>query len=311
MYTSLTGWEIERSESNILANKKKEVEQLLQNYPLCAWDEAEESFWIIRKYHPVLQREPDTETEFRYGLLYHFPSGHCCYFLPHYTYTQLSIKPRDGYSQITITSDEVGDIVTNKNELGRKLLYGIKTEEERDTVFKSLCDEIKVKQKVVSKEKEITSAVLGVIPKGEFDDWWTLKAVEIPYWNKQNVPITFANYTPALDANFMAEADSLLQIFLAKTNQDRIDELTHLLHQDCINFISDVWDEENEMHHTLAHLAVESEIWNYIYLKDLYVERIGNTDEMQLILHCDCEWDDEHGVDLAYNKEGKLIDLEA
>lgn len=307
MNTKLTGWELDRVDSSFLDDKMEEVELLLQDYPLCAWDITENSFWIIRKYHPTLQQQPDNDTDFRYGLLYHMPSGSCCYFLPYYTYTQLSIGKRDQYSKIVITNKELGDITTNKNELGRKLLYNIQTDEDRILAFKSLCDDIITKKETVTIENEVVSSVLGSMEQHEFDDLWISKAQKIPYLSEATLPIIFTYYPLSDDDYFIEDADKLVNLFLSKTDQSRIDELTTPLYQDCINFIEDVYDEDNKAHRTLANLPNKIAIWNHITYQEINIQRDERTNKMRLSIHCDCTWDDEHGVDIVYDEAANFL----
>lgn len=309
MNTTLTGWELDRVNSSILDNKMKQVQLLLQNYPLCAWDITESTFWIIRKYHPILQQQPDNETDFRYGLLYHLPSGCCLYFLPHLTYTKLSISERNQYFKIIITSNEFGDITTNKNELGRKLLYNIHTDEERVLAFRNLCDDIIIKKRTSIIEHKVISSVVGIMVQHEFDDLWISKKQTIPYFSGESFHINFVDYIPSEDANFIEDADKLLNAFLSKDNQSRINDLTTPLYQNCINFIEDVYDEDNKIHRDLINLSNEMDIWEQITLQEINIQRDRITNKMTLDIYFDCTWDDEHGVNILYDESANFLSI--
>lgn len=305
-----TGWELDAISSMMLSDKMSEVEMLLQRYPLCAWDAAREMFWVIRKYHPTMQVPPTEPNEFRYCLVCYLPSGMCIYPLPKCSFTKLTINPREGYCQIVISTEEYGDVSTNMNELGRKLLYGTKSADERLEIFKSLQDDIIQKGKAKVVKTEVVSTVLGKMKVGEFDDWWVSKAVEIPYWSGKRFAILFFDYTPSEDLQFMADADTLLGAFFERSDEDRVSELTQVLYQDCIDYVEDVWDEENDVLRELANLPSENDVWNHVTLSEIYLQRDNQTDEVQLTLDCDCAWDDEHGIRLVYNSKAQFVGLQ-
>lgn len=54
------------------------------------------------------------------------------------------------------------------------------------------------------------------------------------------------------------------------------------------------------------------EVWQFVTSTGLYVSREPYEDKgMYLQLLCDCDWEQEHGLQLVYNKQGQLVRVSA
>ena len=157
-----------------------------------------------------------------------------------------------------------------------------------------------------SKEKKfITSEIIGILfQNDQFDDWWESEPIEIRFFDNKKLKITFMDLVPEADQGFVNEADIALKSFLEKNTNDRL-ELSELAYQNCLEFLNAVdYDEADK---PLWDIKDKNEIWNFIYPQDIYVTRRHRRDEdIYINLICECEWEQEHGLQLVFRQGKKL-----
>ncbi|MEZ4885933.1 MAG: hypothetical protein R3E32_14460 [Chitinophagales bacterium] len=148
--------------------------------------------------------------------------------------------------------------------------------------------------------KEIESKVIGrLIQNEEFDDWWESKPMQIPFLENKELKITFMDFVPEDDKEFMVEADNALENFLSKKQEERL-ELSELVHKNCMEFLNTIGYDE--MDKPLWEMKNKNEIWKYVYPQGIYITRRNRRDEdIYLNITCECEWEQEHGLQLVFS----------
>ena len=155
------------------------------------------------------------------------------------------------------------------------------------------------------KMKTITSTIIGELKQNDqFDDWWESEPVQIQFFDNKKLKITFMDLVVESDPNFIKEADQALKLFLEKKTDDRL-ELSELAFQNCMDFLNAV--EYDEADKPLWDIEDKNEIWNFIYPQDIYLTRRHRRDEdIYINLTCECEWEQEHGLQLVFRQGKKL-----
>ena len=156
-----------------------------------------------------------------------------------------------------------------------------------------------------NEKKFISSKIIGILfQNDQFDDWWESEPIEIRFFDNKKLKITFMDLVPEGDQSFIREADKALKSFLKKNTNDRL-ELSELAYQNCMEFLNAVdYDEADK---PLWDIKDKNEIWNFIYPHDIFVTRRHRRDEgIYIILTCECEWEQEHGLQLVF-KQGKKL----
>lgn len=153
--------------------------------------------------------------------------------------------------------------------------------------------------------KTITSSIIGELKQNDqFDDWWESEPVEIRFFDHKKLKITFMDLVPEGDTIFINEADQALKSFLEKKANYRV-ELSELAYQNCMDFLNAV--EYDEAYKPLWDIKEKSEIWNFIYPQDIYVTRRHRRDkDIYINITCECEWEQEHGLQLVFRQGKKL-----
>lgn len=157
-----------------------------------------------------------------------------------------------------------------------------------------------------TKEKHfITSKSIGYLfQNAQFEDWWESELIEIPFFNNKKMKITFMDFIPESDTEFIKEADEALQLFLQKNESDRL-LISNLVHKNCMDFLNAV--EFDEADQPLWDIQNENEIWNYVQPNEIFIARRPYNDEdIYVDINCECNWEQEHGLQLVFRKGKKI-----
>jgi hypothetical protein len=151
----------------------------------------------------------------------------------------------------------------------------------------------------------ITSKKIGKLTQHDtFPDWWESKEIKIPFFDKKPLKIIFTDFVPERDLEFIKEADQALSNFLKLDASDR-HAVSALAHKNCMDFLAEVgYDEVDEALHQIKD---DHEIWQYIYPTKIYVQRrYYNDKDIYVQVACECEWEQEHGLQLVFRQGKKL-----
>ncbi len=151
----------------------------------------------------------------------------------------------------------------------------------------------------------IQSGVIGtLLQDNQFPDWWISEPVSIPFLSEQKIPITFMDLVPADDEGFVIEADKALTNFLSLTLNDR-NNLSDLVFKNCTEFLEMV--EDDELDDELKNIKDSIQIWNFVFPTEIYVSRRARRDkDIYISICCNCEWEQEHGLQLVFRQGRKL-----
>lgn len=153
--------------------------------------------------------------------------------------------------------------------------------------------------------KEITSKIIGQLKQEDtFPDWWKSEKTEIPFFENEKLAITFMDFEPEHDKTFIEEADQTLINFL-KLNLAYRNSISDLAYKNCKDFLDTVGYEKADA--PLRKIKDHNEIWNFIHPTEIYVTRRPYNDkDVYIILACECDWDQEHGLQLVF-RQGKQL----
>ncbi|MEM7185644.1 MAG: hypothetical protein AAF466_03205 [Bacteroidota bacterium] len=151
----------------------------------------------------------------------------------------------------------------------------------------------------------VTSELIGALIQNErFEDWWESEPVEIPLFDNKKLKITFMDFLPEHDLNFIKEADLALQHFLDKSKTDRT-ILSDWAYKNCLEVLHEVGRNDSNEH--LWEFTDRNDIWNYIHPQAIMVSRRHRRDEdIYVIVACECQWEEEHGLQWVFRRGKKL-----
>lgn len=162
-----------------------------------------------------------------------------------------------------------------------------------------------INNKLTAEMKTIKSEILGELKQNDrFKDYWESEFIEIPFFDNKKMKITFMDFIPEGDTKFITEADKALKAFLQKSEVDRL-LISNLAYENCMDFLNAV--EFDEADQPLWNIKEKKQIWKFIYPQDIYVTRSHDKfGTIYLNIACDCEWEQEHGLQLLF-KEGEKL----
>ncbi len=307
--SSTTGWELGDELDLLAANDDESLAKiagLIAAYGQLACFNADgNSLLIVRRYHPTLNCSPDdpdyqSET-YVMGLAYFTQQFSSWMYLPSaYNYTAVQLQGNGPAAALTIITREHGDTKTTIQEMFR--LLG-NTAVPKPLVDEELCKryaalrDIYVPPPAAIKitQTSITMAGIGTMEQSDFADWWTAH-VPIPLF-ATTLPVTFAGYNPQDTAQqpWLPLAAQAMQAFLQLDDQSRLSASPQVL-QNCHAYIDAVG--EQDWNQAMAQIVEPAQIWDFVTPRHIMIEQ--HDGGIYVSLHCDCEWEQEHGLLLVY-----------
>ena len=156
----------------------------------------------------------------------------------------------------------------------------------------------------------ITSQVIGQLEQdAKFKDWWKSKPVEIPFFDNKALTITFMDFTPGKDTAFLPEADQALTNFFKLHSADR-NSISALAYSNCMDFLDAVGFDETDQ--PFSEIKDKNEIWKLIHPSEIYVTRRPYKEQdIYVQIACECDWEQEHGLQLVFRQGKKLTRISA
>ncbi len=151
----------------------------------------------------------------------------------------------------------------------------------------------------------ITSNVVGPLKQdAQLPDWWKSEAIAIPFFDHQQLTVTYITAESDNDATFMTDADQALTQFLQLTSDVR-HSISPLVTKNCMDFLEAVeYDEHDE---PLVRIGAEHSIWDFVAPIEIFLSRRYRRDEdIYVQIDCECNWDEEHGLQLVFRQGKKL-----
>ena len=152
---------------------------------------------------------------------------------------------------------------------------------------------------------QITSQVLGHLTQEEnFPDWWKSEEVPIPFFDGKKLVVIFMGFEPEDDKTFIPEAEEALKNFFTLGNSYR-QSISHLVFKNCKEFLEAIGFDEADQR--LWDIEDENEIWQFVHPGEIYVTRRPYKEhDMYVQVTCECDWEQEHGLQLVFRQGKKL-----
>ena len=107
----------------------------------------------------------------------------------------------------------------------------------------------------------IFSKQIGLLTQNErFDDWWRSEEIEIPFFDKAKLAITFMKFEPEKDLKFIEDADNAILNFLKLTSLDRL-KISDLILKNYFDFLEAVGDDEEFK----LNIDKQDQIWDFVH----------------------------------------------
>jgi len=151
----------------------------------------------------------------------------------------------------------------------------------------------------------ITSNVVGPLKQDpQLPDWWKSEAVAIPFFDHQQLTVTYITAESDNDATFVADADQALTQFLQLASDVR-HSLSPLVTKNCMDFLEAVeYDEHDE---PLVRIGDQHSIWDFVAPIEVFLSRRHRRDnDIYVQIDCECAWEEEHGLQLVFRQGKKL-----
>lgn len=135
------------------------------------------------------------------------------------------------------------------------------------------------------------------------DEWLISEPVPVEFFDGKLLKFTFYGGI-AEDKDYLFEADQAVKNFLEKNTGDK-PSLTNPVYKN-YRVIQDYYDSQS---YGPAPLKLDNEIdiWNYVYPSEINVCQNSREDKtVYLLIHCECEWEPEHGLQLAFKNGVEL-----
>jgi hypothetical protein len=149
----------------------------------------------------------------------------------------------------------------------------------------------------------ILSKQIGQLTQdNNFPDWWRSVEISIPFFDNKPLTIVFMDFEPEADSKFIEEADLALSKFLQFDKQDRL-KISDLVFKNYSDFLEAIGDEDEYK----LKLNKKEEIWDFVHPIDIYVTRRPYNDkDIYVQVHCNCDWEEEHGLQLVFRQGRQL-----
>ena len=149
----------------------------------------------------------------------------------------------------------------------------------------------------------IESKVIGsLVQNDKFETWWR-SAPHLIDLVGENLPITFMDFDPSKDEDFVRESDEALKLFLEISGMYKL-KIAQPIFENFVEYVSYI--EEKDIPEKMKG-ATPLSIWNFIYPTEVFVSRRAvNDKDIYIVLACECEWEKEHGLQLVFRQGKKL-----
>ncbi len=144
---------------------------------------------------------------------------------------------------------------------------------------------------------------VGKLNRSDFEDWFST-TVDVPMLQKP-MPVTVMDFNPQDPAQsaHLDLFDATIAAFLKFDGGERAVSGRKIL-ENCHSFIDAVGEED--WNRAMAACRDPLEIWSYVHPKHVYIQYHEATASAYLTLACDCDWEEEHGLQLVY-RDGAIL----
>jgi hypothetical protein len=142
---------------------------------------------------------------------------------------------------------------------------------------------------------------LGTVSKDEDLEWYYSQPIAVPLLGGQECQIVVEGYDEDTNkTEFHAAIQNFLSLRPSVLNQ--AEPYIFQYYQDCFYNSEDFEDGEG------AEIRNESEIWRQVRLgtRPVVTRRPYGDKAVYVSLECECDWDEEHGLQLVFKSGSKL-----
>ena len=168
-----------------------------------------------------------------------------------------------------------------------------------------------IKQHMASMEGTLLSAVVGSMTPSEdkeFANWWYSRPIAIPFWDNREIQVVY-EFSPGGDTRFVTEADLAMVNFLQLPGTAK-EALTKLLDENCRDVCesTDFGARDAELKKRWFSSEDRTTLWQYVSPpQTIRVQRRHHRDkDIYVHMHMECEWEEEHGLQLVFRKGQQL-----
>ncbi|MEO6136138.1 MAG: hypothetical protein ABIP35_13360 [Ginsengibacter sp.] len=141
----------------------------------------------------------------------------------------------------------------------------------------------------------MTSKIVGHLSPTDYDpDFFYSVPFPFPYFDNKEIKIGFveAKHQPYLDS-----ADKVLENFIGLNSTDRTEnsEIVHHYYSDTLKY----------GYTKPLDITAPKDIWNFVTPTEIIIHW-DEDGEFYLCVSCDCEWEEEHGLQLVF-KGGQTL----
>jgi hypothetical protein len=150
----------------------------------------------------------------------------------------------------------------------------------------------------------LSAPLIGeLIQDSDIPEWWNSAPIAVPFFS--NRPIKFIFQTEHSDAEYPADVAQAVKTFLSLGDQALLDA-TEQVFRNYQEFVDAVQDAED------LNVRNPLDIWSHVQPTEIYVARRDRRDkEIYIQVACECDWEQEHGLQLVFRRGEKLIRVSA
>src|SRR5690606_16658261 len=147
--------------------------------------------------------------------------------------------------------------------------------------------------------------------------------------DNKKLPIIFLHFEPKHDTTFIEEADQALTNFLNLKAEDR-SAVSEPVYKNCTDFFEATgfneevvksfqeiedpqdWHLQTIKRGGLLNLPNVIDVWQFVYPTTIYATRRPDKDkDIYIQIACECDLEDEHGLQLVYRQGKKITRISA
>ncbi|MEL6698766.1 MAG: hypothetical protein AAFP89_21155 [Bacteroidota bacterium] len=157
-----------------------------------------------------------------------------------------------------------------------------------------------------------TSQIAGKLTPVEFmEDFLTSEEIQLPLLKNQAVNVELHKADLETDPQYLSKVDQALTKLLAYplSQKETITMDVFGNYDEAAAAMNYGEDEDDEAERALWSIDWEEadKVWQYVYPTTIWVKQ--KTDGVFLLVQCECEWDEEHGIQIVFKNGDEYIEV--
>ena len=141
----------------------------------------------------------------------------------------------------------------------------------------------------------MNSKIVGQLTPTDYDpDYFESKPFPFPYFDNKELKVGFID---AKHQSYLDSADTILENFIKLSSIDKIkdSDIVHNYYSETLKY----------GYSKLLDITTEDNIWNFVTPKEIIIHW-DEDGEFFLCVSCECDWEEEHGLQLVFKDGLKL-----